>query len=46
MLDEADKNIDAVVVATSDHTHAVIAAAALRAGKPVFSEKPLTIAAH
>lgn len=46
MLDEADKNIDAVVVATPDHTHAVIAAAALRAGKPVFSEKPLTISAH
>jgi hypothetical protein len=46
MLDEADKEIDAVVVATPDHTHAVIAAAALRAGKPVFCEKPLTISAH
>lgn len=46
MLDQADKNIDAVVVATPDHTHAVIAAAALRAGKPVFAEKPLTISAH
>jgi len=46
MLDEADKEIDAVVVATPDHTHAVISAAALRAGKPVFSEKPLTISAH
>lgn len=46
MLDEAGKEIDAVVVATPDHTHAVIAAAALRAGKPVFSEKPLTISAH
>lgn len=46
MLDEADSDIDAVVVATPDHTHAVIAAAALRAGKPVFSEKPLTISAH
>jgi hypothetical protein len=46
MLDEADKEIDAVVVATPDHTHAVIAAAALRAGKPAFSEKPLTISAH
>ena len=46
MLDEHGDAIDAVVVATPDHTHAVIAAAALRAGKPVFSEKPLTISAH
>ncbi len=46
MLDEAGDRIDAVVVATPDHTHAVISAAALRAGKPVFSEKPLTISAH
>lgn len=46
MLDEAGDDIDAVVVATPDHTHAVIAAAALRAGKPVFVEKPLTISPH
>src|SRR5688572_21919297 len=46
MLDEAGAQIDAVVVATPDHTHAVIAAAALRAGKPVLAEKPLTISAH
>jgi len=46
MLDQVDKETDAVVVATPDHTHAVIAAAALRAGKPVFCEKPLTISAH
>ncbi len=46
MLDEAGDRIDAVVVATPDHTHAVIAAAALRAGKPVLAEKPLTISAH
>jgi hypothetical protein len=45
MLDEVGDNIDAVVVATPDHTHAVIAAAALAAGKPVFAEKPLTISA-
>lgn len=46
MLDEAGDEIDAVVIATPDHTHAVIAAAALRAGKPVLAEKPLTISAH
>lgn len=46
MLDEARDRIDAVVVATPDHTHSVIAAAALRAGKPVLAEKPLSISAH
>jgi len=46
MLDKEAANIDAVVVATPDHTHGVIAAAALRAGKPVLAEKPLTISAH
>ncbi|MBM4038611.1 MAG: Gfo/Idh/MocA family oxidoreductase [Planctomycetes bacterium] len=41
MLDE-QKEIDAVVVGTPDHTHAVISMAAIKAGKHVYTQKPLT----
>ncbi len=42
MFDEMSNEIDAVVIATADHTHAIIAAYAITLGMHVFLQKPLT----
>jgi predicted dehydrogenase len=46
MFDDAGKDFDAVVVSTPDHTHAVVAATAMRLQKHCFIEKPLARTVH
>jgi predicted dehydrogenase len=42
MFDEMGKSIDAVTVSTPDHTHAAASMMAIKQGKHVYTQKPLT----
>ena len=42
LFDDMDKSIDAVTVSIPDHMHAVVTMMAIKAGKHVYTQKPMT----
>jgi predicted dehydrogenase len=46
LFDDMEKQIDAVTVSTPDHTHAAASMHAIRLGKHVYTQKPLTFSVY
>ncbi len=42
MLEKEENNIDAITISTPDHLHAVVGSVAIKMGKHIYCQKPLT----